>query len=84
MIALSQLRGVPMAEWTRVSVGQVLDAKPPTLSPDDTAGDAERVLHEGPYDRVLIVDAASARLVGIVSLADLHRARRAETTTSSR
>lgn len=76
MISLNHLRGVPMAEWTRVSVGQVLDARPPTLRPDDTAADAERALHEGPYDCVPVVDAAGARLVGVVSLAELHRARR--------
>ena len=74
MIALSHLRGVDMAEWTRVTVDEVMDTSVTSIFSHDTAADAEDVLRKGPYDYVPVVDPTSNVLVGIVSDSDVYRA----------
>ncbi len=75
MVGLAQLRRVPMVEWKRAVVLELLDARVPTLCPHHSAADAERLLGGGTADYVPIVDPGSYRLVGIVSRSDLYRAR---------
>jgi CIC family chloride channel protein len=75
MLSVTHLRGVPMAEWKKTRVSDVMDQQARTLCPDHSAADAERVLRAGPYDYVPVVDPTTYRLVGIVSLSDLYRAR---------
>jgi len=52
----------------------VLDATAPTVTADHSAADAEAALRQGPWDYVPVIDAASHRLVGIVSDSDIYRA----------
>jgi CIC family chloride channel protein len=73
MIALSHLRGVPMAEWKRVRVGEVMDPAVRTICSHHTAADAADVLRMGPYDYVPVVEATHYVLVGIVSDSDIFR-----------
>lgn len=73
MIALSHLRGVPMAEWRRILVGQVMDPAARTLCSHHTVADAEGILRKGPYDYVPVVEPTSYVLVGIVSDSDIYR-----------
>ncbi|MHB1844879.1 MAG: chloride channel protein [Deltaproteobacteria bacterium] len=75
MVGLAQLRRVPMVEWKRVVVLELLDPHVPTLCPHHSAADAERLLASGSLDYVPIVDPGNYRLVGIVSRSDLYRAR---------
>jgi CIC family chloride channel protein len=75
MMSLSHLRGVPMADWAGTKVADTMDPHARTLCPHHSAADAERVLREGSYDYVPIVDPTTYRLVGIVSLSDIYRAR---------
>jgi CIC family chloride channel protein len=74
MMSLAHLRGVPIAEWKQRLVGDALDPRARTLCPQHSAADAERAMRNG-YDYVPIVDPTTYRLVGIVSLSDLYRAR---------
>jgi CIC family chloride channel protein len=75
MIDLSHLRGVPTAEWKSVLVAEVLDPRARRLGPHQSVAEAERSLREGPFDYLPIVDPVDDRLVGILSLSDVHRAR---------
>src|SRR5262249_44972446 len=52
MIGVQQLRTVPMADWTQVLVGQVMDERPRVLCPHHTAADAKRLLHDEARDYV--------------------------------
>jgi IMP dehydrogenase len=74
MVGLPQLRDVPMAEWATVRVADVLDAAAPRVGAHQAVGDAAEALRSGPYDYVPIVEAATSRLVGIVSDSDVYRA----------
>ena len=76
LISLTHLRSVPMLEWKSVLVEHVMDTRARTLCPHHSVADAERVLHDGPYDYVPVVDPQAYQLVGMVSLSDVHRARR--------
>jgi CIC family chloride channel protein len=76
MIALTHLRSVPMLEWRRTQVEQLMDERARTLCAHHSVADAERILAAGPYDYVPIIDPASYQLVGILSLSDVHRARK--------
>ncbi|HSM92582.1 MAG TPA: chloride channel protein [Anaeromyxobacteraceae bacterium] len=73
MIALAHLRTVPMTEWRRVQVAEVMDPDVRFIRTHDAVADAEGVLREGPYDYVPVVDPTSDVLVGIVSDSDIYR-----------
>jgi CIC family chloride channel protein len=75
MISVGHLRGVPQESWGTRTVGDVMDSAPRTLTPGDAASDAERLISEGDYDYVPVVDPQTRRLVGVVSFSDIHRAR---------
>ncbi|HET9552242.1 MAG TPA: chloride channel protein [Anaeromyxobacteraceae bacterium] len=74
MVGLPQLRDVPMAEWATVRVADVLDAAAPRVGAHQAVGDAAEALRSGPYGYVPVVEAATSRLVGIVSDSDVYRA----------
>ena len=74
MIGLPQLRSVPMAEWRRVRVSDVLDAEARTVCTHHAVSDAAEALRRGPYDYVPVVDATTYQLLGIVSDSDIYRA----------
>lgn len=80
MVSLAHLRSVPLREWRSVLVAHVLDPRARTLCPHHSVAYAERVLHDGPYDYVPVVDPASYQLLGILSLSDVHRARKGAAT----
>lgn len=75
MVSLAHLRGVPMADWKRTQVAEVMDPSVRTLCAHHSVADVDRVLRAGHYDYVPVVDPADFRLVGIVSQSDLYRAR---------
>jgi CIC family chloride channel protein len=79
MVGLAQLRGVPMRDWAKVRVNDVMDARARTLCPDHSAADAERLLRDTGADYVPVVDPATYQLVGVVSSSDLDRARSTRT-----
>jgi CBS-domain-containing membrane protein len=79
MIGLPQLRGVPMRDWSKVRVNDVMDARARTLCPEHSATDAERLLRGPTADYVPVVDPTTYQLVGIVSSSDLERARATRT-----
>jgi CBS domain-containing protein len=54
------------------TVGDVMDAEPPTCGPDDTLEQVATVMHEHELSRLPVV--SGGRLVGIVSRGDLVRA----------
>ena len=64
-----------MLEWKRATVAQVFDSRARTLGPHHGIADAEKALHAGPYGYAPIVDPVGYRLIGIVSLSDIHKAR---------
>jgi CIC family chloride channel protein len=72
-MSLLGLRTVPVKDWNRVRVEEVMDASPRTLCPQNTVAEARRVLSAG-ADCVPIVDPLTYHLVGIVSLTDVERA----------
>jgi CBS domain-containing protein len=63
---------VPVKDWNRVRVEQVMNASPRTLCPQHAVTDAKRALSAG-ADYVPIVDPLTYRLVGIVSITDVER-----------
>jgi CIC family chloride channel protein len=73
MVALPHLRGVPVEEWQRTLVGEVMDPEVRSLGDRDTVADAEGILRSGPYDYVPVVEPATGVLVGIVSDSDVYR-----------
>jgi CIC family chloride channel protein len=73
MVGLTQLRSVPMAAWRITTVGDVLDGEAHAVCTGHSVADAEEALRRGPYDYVPVVDAATRRLVGIVSDSDIYR-----------
>ncbi len=73
MMGLARLRTVPMKDWPRVRVGDVMDATARALCPHHSLADAKRALLAG-ADYVPVIDPLSYRLVGIVSSADVERA----------
>ena len=83
MVAVEHLRDAPPETWNTATVGDVMDASPRTLVASHSAADAERVLAGGGYDYVPIVDPSTYRLVGIVSITDIYRARSAQTAASA-
>jgi CBS domain-containing protein len=54
------------------TVGEVMDADPPTIGPDETLEDLATRMHEHDVTHLPVVDAAG-RLVGIVARGDLVR-----------
>jgi CBS domain-containing protein len=72
-MSLLGLRTVPVKDWNRVRVEEVMDASPRTLCPQNTVAEARRALSAG-ADCVPIVDPLTYHLVGIVSLTDVERA----------
>jgi len=74
MVGLAHLRRVPMTAWPTTLVGEVMDPAARTVGLDHSAADAEEALRRGPYDYVPVVEAASRRLVGVVSDSDVYRA----------
>jgi CIC family chloride channel protein len=83
MVGLGHLRGVPESAWGATTVGQVLDREARALPATGSAADAEEALRRGPYDYVPVVEAGSARLVGIVSDSDLARVLGADHPTAA-
>lgn len=73
MVGLAQLRSVPMADWAKVLVRQVMDPAARTVCTQHSAADAARALRRGPYDYVPVVDPTRYVLVGIVSGSDVYR-----------
>lgn len=78
MVGLTGLRGVPMADWPRARVADLLDATAPTVLARQSVADAEEALRGGRYDYLPVVEATTRRLVGIVSGSDIQRALGAE------
>lgn len=78
MISVRELRTVPMDDWTKVLVGQVMDERPRVLSSHHTAADAKRLLHDEARDYVPVVDPLTHQLVGVLSATDIHLAQKAE------
>ena len=74
MMSLARLRTVPMKDWPRVRVDDVMDATAKALCPQHSLADARRVLQSG-ADYVPVVDPLTYQLVGIVSAADVERGR---------
>jgi CIC family chloride channel protein len=74
MISLAHLRSIPMADWPKVLVGEVMDPAVQSVRIQDTAADAEALLRRGPYDYVPVVEGTGLLLVGIVSDSDIYRA----------
>ncbi len=83
MVGLAQLRSVPMADWHRTRVAHVLDAEARTVCAHQSVADAEAALRRGGADYVPVVDAATYRLVGIVSDSDIYRALGARRFTAA-
>lgn len=71
MIRLEQLRRVPMTEWQRVRVEDIMDERTKTLCPSHSVADAQRFLQQGD-DYVPVIDPLTFQLVGIVSSTDIH------------
>jgi chloride channel protein, CIC family len=73
MISMARLRLVPMKDWGRIRVQDVMDEAPRTLCPHHTAADAHRTLQMG-VDYVPVVDPRTYQLMGIISATDIDRA----------
>jgi CBS domain-containing protein len=59
-----------------------MSPEPITISPDDTIGDADRLLHEYNIRRLPVVD-DDLNLVGIVTLGDIREASASDATSLS-
>jgi CIC family chloride channel protein len=75
MISVQQLRNVPMHDWSKVLVGQIMDERPRVLCSHHSAADAKRLLQQDGHDYVPVVDPLTYQLVGIISGTDIHHAR---------
>jgi len=74
MVGLPQLRSVPMADWRRVLVSDVLVTEARTVCAHQAVADAAEALRRGPFDYVPVVDATTYQLLGIVSDSDIYKA----------
>ncbi|MBL8672168.1 MAG: CBS domain-containing protein [Alphaproteobacteria bacterium] len=57
---------------TKTRIGEVMTRGPDTMAPDDTAGEALKLMSERRYRHLPIVD--GERIVAILSIRDLHEA----------
>lgn len=78
LIATSHLKKIPAARWPAMRVEELMDRIPAMLGPDESVAEAVRVLRAGPYDYVPVVDRATAKLLGIISMTDILRASESE------
>jgi CBS domain-containing protein len=75
LASLRSLRSVPKSQWASTSIEKIMDPDARTVCADHSMAYAEKELAKGDHDYLPVIDPATDKLIGILSMSDILQAR---------